>query len=167
MRYLKILFFILIFPLLGYTSIHKYYISVTQIDYIKEKKVVQITSRIFIDDFENVLKENYDENIILGNEKELEVVDKYIERYLKDNIIVNINGKSSNITFIGKEYDDDIVRCYLEIEGVKKIKYFQILNTVLFDLFEDQQNIVKIKMNSKQKSFMLTSQKKKGVLSFD
>ena len=47
---------ILIIPLFAFSSLHKYYVSVTKIDYIKETQAIQITSRIFIDDFEKLLR---------------------------------------------------------------------------------------------------------------
>ena len=34
-------------------AVHKFYVSVTQVDYVPSKKRIEITSRIFIDDFEN------------------------------------------------------------------------------------------------------------------
>ena len=60
MKVFKFLIIIFIIPLFAFTSMHKYYISVTQINYVKEKESVQITSRLFIDDFENALKTNYE-----------------------------------------------------------------------------------------------------------
>ena len=167
MKSLKFLIIIFAIPLLGFTSLHKYYISVTQIDYIKDKQSVQITSRIFIDDFENLLREKYDEGIELAITSEAKTADLYIERYLKEKIKIKINNENTNITFIGKEYDGDIMRCYLEIENVKNIEFIKISNSVLFDLFNDQQNIIKTKINSKQKSFILTVKNTDAVLNFD
>lgn len=167
MKSLKFLIIILAIPLLAFTSLHKYYISVTQIDYIKDKQSVQITSRIFIDDFENLLREKYDEGTELAIKEEAKTTDLYIERYLKEKIKIKINNENVDINFIGKEYDADIMRCYLEIENIKSIKSINISNSVLFDLFNDQQNIVKTKINSKQKSFILTVKNTYAVLNFD
>lgn len=166
MKHFKFLFFTFIISFLSFTSIHKYYISVTQVNYVKEKKSVQITSRIFIDDLENLLIERYDENLKLGDDTQSDVVDGYIERYLKDKIKFKINTLDVNFIFLGKEYDGDIVRCYLEIENVSNIASIEIKNQVLFDLFEEQQNMIKLKINSKNKSFMLSSQKDKALLTF-
>lgn len=168
MKSINTIIIIVVFPLLvSFTVMHKYYISVTQINYIQDKQSVQITSRIFIDDFENVLKENYDQTIELATPNETEKVNDYVENYLKENIVVKINNKASKMTFIGKEYEGDIMRCYLEIEGITRIESFEVFNSVLFDMFEDQQNIVKTKMNSKQKSFILTTKNAKAVLNFN
>lgn len=167
MRFFKSFLFVVIVPLLAFTGIHKYYISVTQIDYIADKQSVQITSRIFIDDFEKLLRDRYDDSITLGDENEPKTVDLYVERYLKEKLKIKINNEVSNLVFVGKAYDADIVKCYLEIENVAEINIFEVSNKVLFDVFDDQQNIVKTKINSKQKSFILFPQKDSVVLKFN
>ena len=167
MKPVKLLIALFVLPLFGLTAAHKYYISITQINYIQESKSVQIISRIFIDDFENLLKQRYDENITLASHDELQVTDLYIERYLTEKLQITINGKSVNLIFIGKEYDADIMKCYLEIESISSIESIEIKNKILFDLYDDQQNIIKTKINSKQKSFILISQNDKAVLKFN
>jgi hypothetical protein len=97
---------------------------------------------------------------------ETEDANFYIERYLKTKMIMKINGEEKTLNFIGKEYENDIVVCYLEIEGVKNIDTFEIENTVLFDLYAEQQNIVRTKINSKNKSFILIKENDKGLLNF-
>ena len=167
MKFIKPFLFVLIIPLFAFTSLHKYYISVTQVDFIEEKQSVQITTRIFIDDFERLLRERYDESITLAGKVEPKTTDIYIDKYLKERIKVKINNETVSLHFLGKEYDQDIMRCYLEIEGISSIKSFEITNRVLFDLFKEQQNIVKTKINSKQKSFILIPEKDSALLKFN
>ncbi|WP_299552680.1 DUF6702 family protein [Seonamhaeicola sp.] len=167
MKFLKPLFFLVIIPLFAFTGIHKYYISVTQIEYVQDKQSVQIITRVFIDDFENVLRARYDESITLDEKEETTSTNLYIEKYLDTKIKVKINEQEVSLVFIGKEYDLDVMKCYLEIENIENIKSFEISNKVLFDMFEDQQNIIKTKINSRQKSFILISQNDKAVLNFN
>jgi hypothetical protein len=167
MKLTKSLLILFIIPLFAFTSLHKYYISVTQINYIEEKQSLQITSRIFVDDFENALRARYNENLTLSGNNGLETGDVYIQKYLKEKITIKINNKKANLTFIGKEYDGDIMRCYLEVEGVKNIESIEISNQVLFELFEEQQNILKIKISPQQKSAILSVKNKTVVLKFN
>ncbi|WP_298239326.1 DUF6702 family protein [uncultured Algibacter sp.] len=167
MKFFKPFLFLLIVPLFAFTVFHKYYMSVTQIEYIEDKQSVQLITRIFIDDFEKLLRERYDESITLADKDEPATVDLYIERYLSEKIKIKINNKDTDLIFIGKEYDIDIVRCYLEIEDVDKINSFEISNQVLFDVFEEQKNIIKTDINSKQKSFILISQDNTAMLNFN
>ncbi len=166
MKIIKFLLIIAVVPLLLSASLHKFYVSVTEVEFVKEKKSVQIISRIFVDDLEKAFRERYDENITLVAKNESKDVQLYMERYLKDKIEIKINGKPVNFKFIGKEYDNDIVFCYLEITGIEMIKSFEISNQLLFDTFGEQQNIVKLKINGQNKSIILISQNDKGLLNF-
>ena len=167
MKTFKFVLLILLLPLLAYSTAHKFYVSVTQVEYIKEKQTVQIISRIFIDDFEELIRQRYDEGITLDTSKEEIQIDFYIERYLQEKIKIKINDSIQTLVFIGKEYEDDIIYCYLEIKNISVIKSFEITNQILFDLYDEQQNIVKTNINSKNKSFILISQNDKGVLNFN
>lgn len=166
MKYLKISLILFVIPLLAFTTVHKYYVSVTQIEYVKEKQAVQIISRIFIDDFEKLLRERYDSNITLAVKNESNKVNFYVEKYLAEKFQIKINGEKARMNFIGKEYEADIVYCYLEIENVKNITSFEVTNQVLFDLFDEQKNIVRTNINDKNKSFILIKQNDKGLLNF-
>lgn len=186
MKTYKIFFLAIVFPLLSFTTWHKYYVSVTEVEYVEEKKTIQIISRIFIDDFEKLLRERYDKDITLAIEDDLEKLlrvryDKditlaiedekpsinfYIEKYLKEKLKLKINNQEVEFKFLGKEYEDDIMISYLEIENIHHISSIQVINIILFDVFLDQQNIVRFKINSKNKSFLLTKENDKGMLKF-
>jgi len=166
MKSWKGLILVLILPLFAFSSLHKYYVSVTKIDYIKERQTIQITSRIFIDDFEKLLRGRYDEAVVLNSGKSEDQIDVYIEKYLKLKLQISINKQQQSLAFIGKAYEDDKVVCYLEIENIQEINQFEIKNQVLFDMFNKQRNIVRTFINDKNKTFVLIPKKDKGLLSF-
>lgn len=167
MSKLKLLLFFVLIPLVSFTTLHKYYVSVTEIEFVKEKKSVQIISRIFVDDFEAVLRERYDEGItLMVVENEKDVVEYYIEKYLKEKIKITINDNIEEFNFIGEEYEDDIMLCYLEIQDVEQISSIKVENKLLFGLFPDQKNIVRFKINSVNKSILLIKENDKGLLNF-
>jgi hypothetical protein len=163
----KIVILLGVFSLFSFTGLHKYYISVTQIEYVKDKQSVQIISRIFIDDLEKAIRYNFGENITLDDGKEDSTIDAYIEKYLNNNFSISLNKSPVKFQFIGKEYDGDIVRCYMEVVDIQNIRYFEVSSKLLFDVCPDQQNIVKTKINSKQKSFILTKKKNSALLNFN
>ncbi|MCX7547939.1 peptidase E [Xanthomarina sp. F1114] len=164
-RFNKLLL-VFVVPFLAFTAIHKYYVSVTQIEYVKDQESVQIITRIFIDDFEDILQLRYDEDLLLGPQSETKKANFYIERYMKTKMRISINGQEEALKFIGKKYDNDIIICYLEIEDIKEINTFEIENHVLFDLFPEQQNIIRTKINTKNKSFILIKENDKALLNF-
>lgn len=152
--------------LLSFSSAHKYYVSVTNIEYSKDDRAFQITSRVFIDDLDKLLKERYGVEAKLATPKESKLADEYIEKYFRTKFAVEFNGKPVTYNFLGKRYETDMVICYLEIPNVKisETKSMSVQNEVLMDLFDDQQNIVHVKWNGNKKSFMLIRQNNKGML---
>ena len=158
--------FILLLPLFAFTIAHKFYLSVTNINYSEKDKALQITLRIFTDDFESVLKERYGIATYLATTDETAIADEYIGKYLRVKFILKINGESVKYAFIGKEYKDDIMICYLEIPNVylTKTKTIEIQNEILTDMYDEQQNIVHFKLNGKKKSFILIKENNKGML---
>ena len=166
MRIYKISLILLTTLLLSFTAWHKYYLSITEIEYIKEQKSVQVITRIFIDDFQRLLKQRYSDTIELDNNQDEKGIDAYIEKYLKSRINITINNSEKVLKFIGKEYDNDIVYCYFEIENVVEINSFKIKNTTLFDSFSEQKNVVRLNINNKNKTFVLIPENDKGMLNF-
>ena len=122
--------------------------------------------RIFIDDLEKLLRERYDNNITLNEAKGEKQIDSYIDKYITKKVLIRINENLTDFKFLGKEYEDDIVFCYLEIENVSEISNFEISNNLFFEVFKEQQNVIKTDINAQNDSFVLTSQKNKAEVSF-
>ena len=114
-----------------------------------------------------MIHERYDRSVTLAVKNESEKIDVYIEKYLKFKLDFKINTQDLEFNFIGKEYKEDIVYCYLEIENIEAIKTLEIKNEVLFDIYPKQQNILRTKINGEDKSFILVSENNKAVLNFD
>lgn len=146
---------------------HEYYVSVTEVKYAKEEQSLQIVSQIFINDFEKLLRERYDESITLEPDSDSNLVENYMQRYIADKLIIKINGNAVNFKFIGKEYKDDIAYCYLEIENVTAVQSLEVTNRILFDILPEQQNIVRLKLLNKNRSFLLLPDNDKCVLNFN
>tara|TARA_R110002167_G_scaffold121556_3_gene299845 strand:- start:882 stop:1388 length:507 start_codon:yes stop_codon:yes gene_type:complete len=166
MLLLKKAFLFLLLPLFAFTAAHKFYISVTNVAYSEKDQALQITMRIFIDDFEKVLRERYDIIALMATENELELTDEYIEKYIRAKFAVEIDGVPVAFDFLGKKYDNDITVCYIEVPKVEltKHKTIQIQNEILTDLYEEQQNVLHFKINGQKKSFVLIKENNKGML---
>jgi hypothetical protein len=151
---------------LSFTSAHKFYLSVTNIEYSEDDDAFQITSRIFIDDLDDLLEERYGIESNLATSNESKLADEYIEKYFRSKFVVELNGKPTTYTFLGKQYDNDVVICYLEIPKVDfaNLKSIAVQNEILTDLFEEQQNVVHLKWKDHKKSFVLIKENNKGML---
>ncbi len=157
---------VLVLPLIAFSVAHKFYISVTNVGYSERDDALQITTRIFIDDFEELLLQRYGFEAKLATDKESREADEYIEKYLRTKFVIAINGEPQAFDFLGKGYEDDIMICYLEIANIDfpNIKTIALTNEVLTDLFEEQKNLVHFKIKGKKTSFVLIKENNKGML---
>jgi hypothetical protein len=151
---------------LSFSSAHKFYVSVTNIVYSEDDSAFQITSRVFIDDLDKLLKERYGVEAKLATPNESKIADEYIEKYFRSKFVVQLDGEVVPYNFLGKRYDNDVVICYLEIPNVKlpEVKTMSIQNEVLTDLFDEQKNVVHVKWKGNKRSFVLIRENNKGML---
>jgi hypothetical protein len=158
-----IAFLLLFFVLTGF-SMHKFYVSIYQIDYAQDKSMLQITSRIFVDDLNAVLKSKFNKETHLGaaNESEEDVV--LMKKYLLEKFSIKVNGNPKAINYLSKELEANVLICYYNIKEIKKIKSIEIQNTALFELNSEQQNIIQTNIYKKKKNLLLTSDNVKGLL---
>jgi len=167
MKYFKILLLLLVFPLVSATPAHKFYVSVTKVDYVKEKKSLQIITKIFIDDLEDALQQRYDASISLGTKKETKANDEDVEKYILSKLKINVNGKPVKLVYIGKEYDTDMLVAYIEVTNIPELNSIEIENKVLTEIFAEQQNIIHLKTPASRKSLILDKDEPSGVLKFN
>ena len=153
-------------PLLAFTTLHKFYVSVTNINYSEKDDAFQITTRIFIDDLEEVLKERYGIESKLATKEESAISDEYVEKYFRTKFLIYLNGEQATYDFLGKKYDNDVVICYLELPkvGIEKVQKMEIENEILTDLFDEQKNVVHVKWKGNKKSFVFIKSNAKGML---
>ncbi|PQB05909.1 DUF6702 family protein [Aureitalea marina] len=160
-------FLILIAPVLISSRAHKFYVSITKVELSEEAKSVQIITKIFIDDIEATLQKRYDPNVSLDTKKETEAHVKLLEKYVLQKFKVEIDGVAYQLEYLGREYENDVVKCYLEVPGITDLNKIEIENSVLMDMFEEQQNIIHVKKGKTRKSLVLDKEHPKGMLNFD
>jgi len=153
----KLFFFI--FPLILFVSSvsHKFYVSTSVAEFLEEKKSIQVISQIFIDDFENALKLNYKDVISLSPDSDPILIDSLISKYFNKHLKFIENGNVLNNIFIGREYKNDVVVCYIEVLFDSIPQSIKVRNTILFDFISDQKNIFHFQNGNLRKSFLFYS----------
>ena len=155
---------IIVFAGLSSFGIHKFYMSIYQINFVPEKKMLQITTRIFTDDLNTALSKNFNQKTHISEENESENDLILMKKYLSEHFTIKVNGQPKNLTFLSKELDANVVICYFRINAIPKIKTLEIKNTALLDLNSDQQNIIQTTIYGKKESLLLTNNNFTGTI---
>ncbi|QSB26621.1 DUF6702 family protein [Flavobacterium sp. CLA17] len=164
----------LVYPLIGVLflslsafTFHKFYMGVFQVNYVTEKKMIQITSRIFVDDLNNGMEKKYHKKTFVGTDRETQADIDLLKKYLADNFSVKTDGKLKTITFLSKEVEaGDVLVCYSRIKDIDKFKTIEISNSVLVDWNSEQQNITHVSVFGIKKSVLFTESSRKEVLKY-
>lgn len=147
--------YLVIFFLQTLVNLHPFHVSVADVVVNQEKRAIQISQRIFLDDLEQALNNTFGTQLIIDNESNNALRDSLIEQYLVGRLSITVDGKKKDSEFLGSEFEEDGIWCYLEIKGVKKIKQLVVASTILFEEFDDQANIIHFKINEYEKSVKL------------
>ena len=147
-------------------TLHKFYMAVYQINYAPEKKMLQITSRIFIDDLNKTLEKKYHKKFNLGNENDSAEELILAKEYLTNHFSIKVNNQSKSMNFLSKEMDDDVLVCYWNIKGISKINSLEINNSILTDWIPEQKNLVHVAVLGVKNSFLLTSSTSSEMLKY-
>ena len=157
----------ILFISLSSFAFHKFYMGVFQVNYVTEKKMIQITSRIFIDDLNDGMEKKYHKKTSAGTEKETQEDVELLKKYLAENFSIKINGQLKPITFLSKEVEaGDVLVCYSRIKDIDKFKTIEISNTILVDWNAEQQNITHITAFGTKKSVLFTESSRKELLKY-
>lgn len=145
---------------------HPFYVSVTEINHNNQDKTLEISCKIFLDDMEGVLKQNYKTNVDLTDEKKQAEHNKFISDYISKHLAITTDGKGSKLNFIGFEKDKESVWCYFEAANIPSLKKLDITNSILQDYTDKQINIMHITVNGNRKSYKLDYPNKQASFSF-
>ena len=142
-------------------TIHPYYVSTMEIDYRPNRAALQITIRVFTDDWQLMINTVYDQDLRLDPDSDAAQTVIHSSDYLQKEIELKLNDTEVQPVFLGRDYQNDQIVFYLEVKDVAELKTLAFSNSILFELLEGQQNIVRIKTPTKRKSY-LQSQGKVG-----
>jgi len=131
---------------------HPLHVSTTEINFNQKDKTLEISCRIFTDDFESILAKLYKQKTDLSNPSMKAAMDDIVKKYLIAHLQIKANGKPVTLRYIGFEIDHEATNIYLEAEKVQTLKTIEITDTILYDLFEDQMSIVHIVKGQTRKS---------------
>lgn len=131
---------------------HKYFVSITTIDHKKDSKVFEISIKLTAHDIEKALRNQGD--LKLGSDKEAKNANQILESYIKENFSIWINNKQSNLTYIGKEIDnDETLYLYFSSEAPKILNKVKVVNNLLTNTFPEQENITYFNSGAIKKDF--------------
>lgn len=126
----------------GTLGAHPFYLSVTDIEYFPDERVLGMTMKVYTDDLEAVLEDLGSETLRLGSAEEANEADQVIARYLDRVIRWTMDAEPVTMIWLGKEVEGEVTYLYLESEMAAMPEKIEVSHGLFLDYLETQENIV-------------------------
>lgn len=144
---------------------HPFFVSVIDINQNNKDKSLEVSVRIFAEDFEATLKKYGNTKLDLIHPTDKAATDKLVNAYLQSKLQLKVDGKPVTMHYIGYEQRLESIWVYLEVDNITALKKLDVACSLLYEFEQKQTNILHIKINGSDKSFKLDNPK--ASVSFD
>ena len=121
---------------------HPLYITVTDINHNAKDRTLEISCKMFTNDFEAVLEKTAHAKVDLSDVKSKAANDKLIADYVEKHLLLKVDGHAVTLQFIGSEKEEDGTWSYFQVNNVPSVKKLEVNNNLLYDGFSQEINIM-------------------------
>lgn len=139
-----------------FAGLHAYYISFTEMEYNPNSKKMETSMKLTAHDLDYELEDLY--NLSFKLEDQSDTNHLYIQKYLRDKVVLIQKDERLELVLDGYEYDlSGDLFLFFHFTDFKVKKGFVFQNKILFKNFPEQQNIVHIKIGESSYQKTLTT----------
>jgi hypothetical protein len=131
---------------------HPFHVSVIEINHNAGDKTLEISCKIFTDDFEKILAKNYKTKVDLINPPNKAAMDSLVKKYLFSHLALKVNGRPATLSYVGFENENEAAYGYIEVDNVPTLSKLDVSTTLMYDQFDDQVNIMHVIVGGNRKS---------------
>lgn len=147
-----------------FSAAHPFYVSITEVAYFPEERLLGVTVRVFTDDLEQVVESWGAEALALGSPKEHVHADQWLASYLDRVVQWRLAGQRITLNWLGKEVEGDVTYMYLEARELSEPRDLVVQSTLFLDQIETQENVVHLRCGDNMASVRLNRSRTEGLL---
>lgn len=162
-KWLMASFVIIVFSASG---LHPIYISVTEIEHNVKERTLEVSCKIFTDDFEKTLRMAYKTNVDLLKPKNRDAMNKLVNDYVQKHLSIDIDGKKAALKFIGYEEIEEGIYSYYQADNIGNVKHLTVTDNILYEYKNEQISLLHVTVNNNRKSTKLNNPEDKAIFEF-
>ena len=144
-----------IFFFLTSFSFHPYHVGSMEFNYNSKSQTFEITGRFFIDDMENALSDKENKKLRFYDQKQSQEINEVLKKYTNEYLKLKVNNKFIKVNYLGYEESKESVDIYFETETINSPKKVETAVSFLYNIYDDQMNIIHIIVNGERKTSKL------------
>jgi hypothetical protein len=137
---------LIIFSVLFISSLwanaHKFYTSLTQVEYNAKANSAEVIMNLFVDDLEGALSNHHKRTVKSTDNDFKALLYKYLDNKFQ---VQDIKNQALKNEYVGMEFKRDMVSVYLEIKLGEGLNQVNLKQVSLLEAYKDQTNIVNLR----------------------
>ena len=142
--------------LTGSAWLHPVHVSVTNLDLDPVRGKVELSVKIFADDFQDLILHKY--GVQLNIIEQVDPGDKIatVNEYMQEALQLVFNGnETADLQFVDAKLNEEAIWLFYRYEHHGKIRKVDIVNRVMLEKFNNQTNLMIVTFNEKQNGYRL------------
>lgn len=131
---------------------HPFYLSVTDLKFNPVEKTLEGSVKIFVNDLEKTLSKIHNQKVDLLHPADKTQNLKLLEEYVQKNLRIRCNGKDLKLHCLGAEVESEACWIFLQAVCDGQPGQVQVENSILYEYFHAQSNIVQLEVNNEKRS---------------
>lgn len=148
------------------TTYHPIFVSVTEIEHNAKDKTLEISCKIFTDDFEKTLRQTYQGTVDLLQPKDKNAMNKLVSEYVQKHLQIKADGKNVTLQFLGYQQEEEGIISFYQVNNVAVVKKLEVTDTILYEYKKEQISIIHTIVNGNRKSTKLVNPEDKAGFDF-
>ena len=136
---------------------HPIFVSVTEINHNLSGKTLEISCKIFTDDFEQTLRQQYKQKIDLLDPDYKKAMNILVNEYIQKHLHLTVDEKNVALQFLGFEQQEEGVMSYFQVNNIATVKKLTVTDNILYESRPQQMQIIHVMVNGERKSNRLNN----------
>ncbi|MDB5202437.1 MAG: hypothetical protein JWQ27_1846 [Ferruginibacter sp.] len=145
---------------------HPIFVSVTEIEHNAKEKTLEVSCKIFTDDFEKTLRAAYNTHVDLLDAKYKPAMDRLVNDYVQKHVKINIDGKAVTLKYLGYEQLEEGIYSYYQADNIPSVKKISVTDNLLYEYKKEQLSFLHVTVNGSRKSTKLNNPDDKVTFDF-
>lgn len=136
---------------------HPIFVSVTEIEHNTKDKTLEISCKIFTDDFEQALRQAYKTHVDLLKPQDKNAMNKLVSDYVQKHLLIKVDDKNVTLQFLGYEQQEEGIVSFYQVNNIAAVKKIVITDNILFEYKKEQMSIIHLTIKDKKQSTKLVN----------
>jgi len=146
----------LVVLLTGSAWLHPVHVSVTNLDLDPVRGKVELSVKIFADDFQDLILHKYGVQLNIIEQEDPGDKIAAVNEYMQEALQLVFNGnETADLQFVDAKLNEEAIWLFYRYEHHGKIRKVDIVNRVMLEKFNNQTNLMIVTYNEKQNGYRL------------